>query len=249
MYAAACRSALLIGVVGLFAADVGAESPMHQKKPVKLLSTVHATYRMTQQDEEIGTERFERRTYDDNRVVYDVTSTARMVGATMSRKSNLVVDEEGHFPRLFRTDQTIAQPTDTVQIAFTVDLYSNVAVVGSETPGRTDSRRVVVPAGVPVVEIGMAYSWYQILFWADRETRDHQRIQWLDPQRAVVESGEIFVAEERTIDVLGKKTPVVVFNAERERLGAATLYVDAAGRLVRCEQNLTIFELVEWTEK
>lgn len=249
MFATGCRSAVVLGVLGLIAPGAGAETPMHQKKPVQLLSTVNATYRMVQQDEEIGTEGFERRTYDDNTVIYDVVSSARMTGAVYSYRSKLVVDEESYFPRSFRSDKTIAQPTDTMQIAFTVDLFSNVAVVGSEMRGRADSRRLVVPAGLPIVEVGAAYCWYQILFWTDRTTQDRQRFQWLDPQRIAVENGEIFRSGEETIVVLGKKTPVVVFKAERERLGAATLYVDAAGRLVRCEQNVTVFELVEWTEK
>jgi hypothetical protein len=50
---------------------------------------------------------------------------------------------------------------------------------------------------------------------------------------------------EDTLTVLGKKTPVAVFAAEREALGETTLYVDGAGLIVKCEQNMSTFELVE----
>lgn len=249
MSATACRSVIVAGVLCFAASGAGAETPMHQKKPVKLLSTVQAKYRKVQQDQEIGSETFERRTYDDNTVVYEVSGTALMGGVLLSTRSTLVVEEESYFPRSLRSEQTVAQQTDTLRIAFSVDMYSNVAVVGSDVRGRKDSRRLVVPVGLPFVEVGAAYSWEQILFWTDPDTRDRQRIQWLDPQMGSVESGEIFLSGEETIVVLGKKTPVSVFKAERERLGPAVLYVDADRRLVRCEQNVTLFELVEWTEK
>lgn len=248
MCAAVCRSALV--VIALLAAGAArAETPMHQKKPVKLLSTVSATYRLVQGDEEIGRERLERRVYDDNTIVFDIESGARMAGATYNFTTRLVLDEESYFPRSFRSDRAVVQAADTMHFTYTVEMFSNVAVVASEIAGRTDSRRIVVPTGLPVVELGAAYSWYQITFWTDLASRDHQRFQFLDPQRMVVEGGEIFVAEERTIEVLGKQTAVTVLKAERERLGPAILYVDEARRIVRCEQNVTIFELVEWIEK
>ena len=249
MSAAGWCSAVLLGLSGLVVSAARAESPMHHKVPVRLLSTVHASYRLVQQGEKIGMESIDRRTYDNNTVTYDMAGTARLAGALFSKNSNLVLDEESYFPRSFRSDQTILRQEDTTSISFTVDMFSNVAVVGSEMRGRTDSRRLVVPVGIPIVEVGAVYSWYEILFWVDSTSRERQRIQWLDPQRGVVEDGEIFFSGEQTIDVLGKKTPVTVFKAERERLGAAALYVDAAGRIVRCEQNVTVFELVEWTEK
>jgi len=250
MFAPGCRSAfVVVALLAACAAGARAESPMHQKKPVRLLSTVHGGYRLIQQDSEIGQERFERRTYDDNTVIYDVVSTANMGGATLSSVVRLVVDEESYFPRSFKSERTIAQATDTTRIAYTAEVFSNVVVVSSDIRGRTDSRRIVVPAGLPIVELGTVYGWYEILFWVNLSSPDHQRFQWLDPQRNVVESGEIYVAGEQTMDVLGKKTPVVVLKAERERVGPATLFVDAGRRIVRCEQNVTVFELVEWTDK
>lgn len=249
MCAAGYRSAIVVGLFCAIAPAASADSPVHEKKPVKLLSTVNGTYRMVLENQEVGRETFQRRTYDNNTVSWDVLTKARMSGADFVTRSSLVVDEESYFPRSFRSDKTIVHATDTLQVAFTVDLFSNVAVVGSEAQGKAGSRRLVVPTGVPVVELGAAYSWYQILFWTDGRSQNRQRIQWLDPQRGEVEDGEIFLTGQQTIDVLGKKTAVSVFKAERERLGSAILYVDSERRLVRCEQNVTVFELVEWTEK
>ncbi len=248
MFATVCRSVVLVCLIGLPAA-VRADNPMHQKRPVKLLAAADATYRIVQQDQEIGREHMERRVYDDNTVIFDVESSALMGGATYSFKSSLVLDEESYFPRSYRSARTIAQPVDTLEISYAVDMFSNVAVVGSDMQGRTDSRRVVVPVGVPLTELGAVYSWYQILFWTDFSSRDRQRFQWLDPQRGVVESGEIYLTGEQTLEVMGKKMTVSVLKAERERLGSAILYVDDARRIVRCEQNITLFELVEWSEK
>jgi len=249
MFAPGCRSTLVAVLLAVGAGAVRAETPMHQKKPARLLSTVHAGYRLVQQDQEMGTERFERRTYSDNTVIYDVSSRANMGGVTILGNAQLVLEEESYFPRSFRSVRDMVQANDTTRITYTADVYSNVVVVGSEMRGKTDSRRVVVPAGVPIVELATVYSWYQILFWTDLTSPDHQRFQWLDPQRNVVESGEIYVAGKQTIEVLGKKTEVSVLKAERERMGPAQLYVDSQRRIVRCEQNVTVFELVEWSEK
>jgi len=249
MFATGCRNALPVALLVLCAGGVRAETPMHQKKPEQLLSTVHARYRMVQQDQEMGTESFDRRTYSDNTVVFDVTSTARMSAVTLFGNAQLVLEDESYFPRSFRSERDMVQTTDTTRITYTAEVFSNVVVLESDMRGRKDTRRVVVPAGVPIVELAAVYSWYQILFWTDLTTRDHQRFQWLDPQRNVVESGEIYVAGKQTIKVLGKETPVTVLKAERERMGPAQLYVDSQRRIVRCEQNVTVFELVEWSEK
>jgi hypothetical protein len=248
MFAPGSRSAIAALLLAACALNARADTPMHQKKPVRLLSTVHATYRLVQQDSEVGTERVERRTYDDNTVTYDVTSVIRMGPATISSKAHLVLDDDSYFPRSYRNEQVIEHGADTTSITYTAEVYSNVVVVGSDMQGRTDARRIVVPAGLPIMDLGNVFGWYQIVFWTDLSTTDRQRIQWLDVQRGRIESGEIYVAGEQTIDILGKKTPVSVLKAERERVGPAQLYVDSQKRIVRCEQNVTLFELVEWTE-
>jgi hypothetical protein len=170
-------------------------------------------------------------------------------GVTMTVKSEMVVEEESYFPRSYRAAKTITQPTDVFEHVVTVDMYANVAVLGSELKGSKDTRRVVVPAGTAISEVGMLYPWYQLLFWIDPKSDVRQRIQWIDPGSAVIDSGEMYAAGQATIDVLGKKTKVTVYKAERERLGEATLYVDAKKRIVKAEQNMVTYRLVEWSEE
>jgi hypothetical protein len=222
---------------------------MHQKKSVELLATVRASYSLQQQDQVIGKEDIEKRTFNNNTVIYEVVGSAVMSGVLMLQQTTLELDEESYFPRAYRSDRTVVQAADTTHIIFTVDMFSNVAVVGSNMRGRVDSRRVVVPTGTPIMDIGTVYGWYEVLFWVDLASRQRQRIQWLDPGRGLVENGEVYFVGEQSMEVLGKQIPVTVFKAERERIGEAVLYVDASRRIVRCEQNVTVFELTEWYEQ
>ena len=95
----------------------------------------------------------------------------------------------------------------------------------------------------------MLYPWYQLLFWIDPSSEARQRIQWLDPSSGAVDTGEMYVAGQTTIDVLGKKTKVTVYKAERQRLGSATLYVDAKKRIVKAEQSMLTYRLDVWSEE
>ena len=88
-----------------------------------------------------------------------------------------------------------------------------------------------------------------MLFWIDPKDAGRRKFQWLDPSSGAVESGEIYVAEPETIEVLGKKTPVTVYKAERERLGPAVIYVDKKKRIVKIEQNLMNYRLDQWSEE
>ncbi len=249
MFAVGWRSVIPVVLAGVLVTAAAVGEPVRHRRPVELLSTVEARYRLMQEDREIGGESFLRRTFDDNRVEFDSKLTTTMGGIRFEQRSVLVLEDESYFPSTFRTDKVIEQPDDTLRFTFTTDMFANVAVIGSEMRGRSDSRRLVVPVGIPIVEVGALYCWYPILFWVDFESQDRQRIQWLDPQSARIDEGEIYLSGIETIDVLGKKTPVSVFKVERERLGPAKLYVDSRKRIVRCEQNMNVFELMEWTEK
>jgi hypothetical protein len=123
-------------------------------------------------------------------------------------------------------------------------MFSNVAVMTSTLHGQAGSKRLVVPTGVPVEDLGVIAYLYQALFWYDKETGGEQRFQYLDPIGGEVHSGDIKMDPDTTIPVLKKKTKVSVFQIERERFGPATLWVDPKGVIVRGEQNLFIYELV-----
>jgi hypothetical protein len=222
---------------------------MHPTKEASVVSTARAEYAIVQEGQEAGRESVTRRTFDDNTIHFDAENTIRNVAVTLTIKSRLTIEEESYFPRAYRADKIIAQPGEEMEHAITVDMYANVAVLGSELRGRKDSRRVVVPVGTAIQEVGMLYPWYQLLFWIDPKADGRQRIQWLDPSTGKVESGELYVAGEETLDVLGKKTRVTVYKAERERLGPATLYVDQKRRIVKAEQNMSIYRLEKWSEE
>jgi hypothetical protein len=167
----------------------------------------------------------------------------------MGQTARLILEEETFFPRSYRARKWVFQATDTVRMNYAVDVYANVAVVTSEIRGQPAEHRVVVPTGVPIVEVGSLFCWYELMFWVEKDKPDRQRIQWLDPTLPRLDGGEIRVAGSDTVMVLGKETPVTVYKAERERLGPATLWVDAGKRIVRCEQNATTYDLVDWSEE
>lgn len=246
MFEPVWRSAL--AVIMLATGTAGA--PMREPTAVKLLSTSHSAFRIVQGGREIGEEAFDKRTYNNNTIVFQATMTlAPAPGVNLDESVDLTLEEESYFPRSFRSSKKIAQGAESFTHTISVDMYANVAVVESELRGTRETRRVVVPAGIAVQSVGAVFYWYQTLFWYDREQGGRQRFQWLDPVSTVLGSGEIRMTGEETLVVLGKKTKVAVFNAEREKLGASTIYVDAKGRIVKCEQNMTTFELVEQSDK
>jgi hypothetical protein len=250
MFEAGWRSGVTAAAAIALATGALADTPMHQKKAVKLLSSSHSAYRLVQGEREVGKESFERSTYSDNTIEIRADLTlAPAPDARVEQKVDLKLEEESYFPRSFRSTKTVIHGSGQFDHTISVDMFANVAVIGSTIRGASQTRRVVVPAGVAVQELGAVFYWYQTLFWYDRELGGRQRFQWLDPVSGTVGSGEIVLAREETLKVLGKNTKVAVFTAEREKLGEATLYVDAKGRIVRCEQNMTTFELVEHTEK
>jgi hypothetical protein len=234
----------------LFATTVAiAAPPMHPTKEPSVVATVRSTYAIIQADQQVGHETTTRRVFDNNTIRFEAETVVQNGAVMLTNRSNLTIEEESYFPRAYRADKTIKQPQEEFVHTLTVDMFANLAVLGSELRGAKDTRRVVVPTGTAIQEVGLLYPWYQLLFWVDPANEGRQRIQWLDPTSGAIDAGELFAAGRETIDVLGKKTPVTVYKAERERLGAATLYVDAKKRIVKAEQNMMIYRLDEWSEE
>ena len=244
-----CRSVPGAVVLGLAAWPALAAPPMHATKEPSVVSTARAKYTIVQEDREVGHESVMRRVFDNNTIRFEAEDVVTNPAVTMTVKSEMLLEEESYFPRSYRAEKTIAQPTDTFVHTITVDMFANVAQLGSELRGTKDSRRIVVPAGIAIQEVGMVYPWYQLLFWVDPTNDARQRFQWLDPSSGAVDTGEMYVTGQTTIDVLGKKTKVTVYKAERQRLGSATLYVDAKKRIVKAEQNMLTYRLDEWSEE
>lgn len=243
------RSLRTLALGALLASSALAAPPMRASKDAGVVSIARARYALLQGDQEVGHESMTRRIFDDNTIRFEAENVVRAAMVTMTARSELMVEEESHFPRSYRVEKTIAQPEEEIVHRLTVDMFANVAVLGSELRGTRDSRRVVVPAGTAIQEVGQLYSWYQLLFWIDPSLQGRQKIQWLDPSSGAIASGELYVVGPATVEVLGKQTPVTVYKAERERLGEASLYVDAKRRIVRLEQNMMVYRLDEWSEE
>jgi hypothetical protein len=162
----------------------------------------------------------------------------------VNEKIDLTLEEESYFPRSLQSVRTMSHGSESFDHKVSVEMFANVAVIGSEIRGVADTRRIVVPTGLAIQGIGALLYWYQTLFWYDKELGGRQRFQWLDPVTGNVGSGEIRLVREETLKVLGKKTKVAVFSAEREGMDEAALYVNAKGLIVKCEQNMSTFELV-----
>jgi hypothetical protein len=218
----------------------------HQKKPVKLTSTLVTEYRIVQDKKPMGKERIEKKVFDNNTVVFTIDGElAYGPGVMMKQHCELTVEEESYFPRTLHITKSVSQPDgQTFDHKIDVEMFSNVAVVTSMLRDQAGSRRAVVPTGVAIQDLGVLGYLYQTLFWYDKDTGGDQRFQYLDPIGVEVHSGDIKMEPETTISVLKKKTKVSVFQVERERIGAATVWVDSKGVIVRGEQNLFVYELV-----
>lgn len=232
-------------VVALLCAPVSAEGP-HKRRTPALTSTQRTEYRIVQDKAEKGRETIEKKVFDNNTVVF--TIDAVMVygpGLSMTQHIELTVEEESFFPRALHVLKTVTQPDSTsFEHRIDVEMVSNVAVVGSKINDKGTTRRVVVPTGVAVADVGVLGYLYQTLFWYDRELQGGQRFQWLDPISVTVSGGELALEKEESMAVLGKKTRVNKFTLEREKLGPATVWVDGQGTIVRGEQNFMVYELV-----
>jgi hypothetical protein len=194
----------------------------------------------------MGTEKIEKKTFDNNTILFTVDAVLVYApGFTMTQHCELTVEEESYFPRTIHIKKTIAQPNaESFVHSIDVEMFSNVAVVNSMLRGEAGSKRLVVPTGVAIQDVGVLAYLYQTLFGYDKESGGEQRFQWLDPVAVEVHSGDIKMDPETTISVLKQKTKVSVYQVDREKLGAATLWVDSKGVIVRGEQNMFVYELV-----
>jgi hypothetical protein len=219
---------------------------VHQRTQASVTSTERCEYRILQGKEEKGREIVEKRVFSNNTVAFLIEATMTYgPGLTMSQHIELTVEEESFFPRTLHIRKQVMQPDSTsFEQRVDVELFSNVAVVTSRLNNQENSRRVVVPTGLAMSDVGVLGYLYQFLFWYDRESGGGQRFEWLDPVTVNINGGEIKWAKEETIPVLGKKTRVDVFMLERDKIGPATVWVDARGDIVRGEQNQFVFELL-----
>jgi hypothetical protein len=239
---AAAIAAASVAIAPAFAEGM---SP-HHKKPVKLESTLVTEYRIVQDKKKMGSEKVTKQTYDNNTIVLTIDATMTYgPGVTMDQHCELTLEEESYFPRTLHIKKTVKQPDGQgFTHSIDIEMFSNVAVVTSMLRDQAGNKRVVVPTGVSIEDLGVLGYLYQTLFWYDKESGGEQRFQWLDPVMVEVRSGDIKMDPQTTISVLNKKTKVSVYQIDRERIGPATVWVDSKGVIVRGEQNMFVYELV-----
>jgi hypothetical protein len=217
-----------------------------QRKVGKVTSTLRTQYRIVQDSKERGTETIEKKIFDDNTILYTMDATMKYgPGIGMDQHVELTVEEESYFPRVLHVRKKVMQPDSTsFEHVLDVEMFSNVAVLSSAMNKQGSSKRVVVPTGTSIIDVGILGYMYQTLFWYDRELGGEQRFQYMDPISGGVSGGVLKLEKEETIRVMGKKSKVSVFQVEREKLGPAKLWVDKQGTIVRGEQNMFTYELV-----
>ena len=217
-----------------------------QRKVAKLSSTQRTEYRIVQDKKERGRETVEKKVFDNNTILYTIDATLVYgPGVGMNQHVELTVEEESYFPRALHVRKNVVQPDSTAfEHVLDVEMYSNVAVLSNKMNEQGSSKRVVVPTGTSIIDVGILGYLYQSLFWYDRDLGGEQRFQFMDPISGGLSGGVLKLEKEETISVLGKKAKVAVFQIERDKLGPATLWVDKQGTIVRGVQNMFIYELV-----
>src|SRR5262245_35251299 len=161
-----------VAILLVSSAAFAAGSGPHQKKPVKLTSTTVAEYKITQEKKVMGKESVEKKVFDNNTIVFTMDSEmAYGPGVTMQQHVELTVEEESFFPRTAHIVKVVSQPDGTsFEHKIDVEMFSNVAVVTSMLRDQAGGRKLVVPTGVGIQDLGVLGYLYQSLFWYDKET-------------------------------------------------------------------------------
>jgi len=237
-------------MIWLPASAARGETP-HQRSEASLRSTLVTEYRIMKQgdkanDVKVGSETVEKKVFNNNTVVFNIVAVMTYgEGVSMTQHIELVLEEESFFPRTLKVEKTVSQgEKGDFDQEISVEMFSNLAVVRSKLGGKESERRIVVPTGIAITDVGVLGYLYQTLFWYDRKLGGKQRFEYLDPVGVAIQSGEMTVDGEETILVMGKKIKTTVFKLVRDKLGPATLWLDADGVIVQGEQNFFKYELV-----
>jgi hypothetical protein len=234
-------------------ATLAAAQPMRGDKPPrpprKALDVTRWSYSIVQGGEEKGTESGVKTEYSDNTISFDVALDITPAEDTgMKETVDLTLQADSYFPLRLSMVKKIRVSDSNTELDTDIEMFANLAVIKTTTPGSSGTRRVVVPTGGAFVETGMVYSYYQLLFWYDRGLGGWQNFDALDVASGKVESTGLFLSGQDTVTVSGTEYPVDVFKLRRQKF-EVTLYVDNQGRMVRVEQNLMTFDLTDWSHE
>jgi len=219
-----------------------------EKRPRQLVRAMTFTYSITQADQEIRNETFTRTEYDDNSLHFKATVEMKMThGADITTSSELLLEEESHYPLEYHVSRNIKQATVEFVQETDIAMVSNVAVIHSVVRGVEQSNRMVLPTGTAIVDMNSVFHFYQPLYWYNREIAGVQSFNVLDPMTKSHYSASLRYQEEETLDIAGLQIQASRYEYTREKI-SALISVDADGRIVRVEQGFMIFELTDWSE-
>lgn len=219
-----------------------------EKRPRQLVRAMTFTYSITQADQEIGNETFTRTEYDDNSLFFKATVKMQMAhGADITTDSELLLEEESHFPLEYHSTRNIKQATVEFTQVADIEMVSNVAMIHSVVRDVEQSTRMVLPTGTAIVDMNSVFHFYQPLYWYNRERAGVQSFNVLDPMTKTHYSASLRYQEEETLDIAGIQTQTSRYEYSRDKI-KALISVDADGRIVRVEQGFMIFELTDWSE-
>jgi hypothetical protein len=219
-----------------------------QKRPRQLVRAETDTYVILQADQEVGRENVVRSDYDDNSIQFDAEIGMQMAhGALIKTVSNLLLEEDSHFPLNYRMERNVEQETMSIEQVTAIEMFANVAVITSEMQGTEQVLRKVLPTGTAVVDMMAAHHYYQPLYWYNKDDGGVQIFNVLDPLTRQQYSASLRLQQEETIEVGGRRIEAERYEYKRNQL-TAQVWVDADNRIVKVEQGFMVFLLEKQAE-
>jgi len=241
--------ALLLAALPV-ASWAGQGEGMRQRKPRELVRSTHSTYRVLDAGTEIGTETVTQEVYGDNTVQFRSSGTTRPAeGIERVTETELLLEGESYFPIRFGMRKVLrrAEPAKDIEHVIDMEMFANVAVIRTNLGSREDTTRVVLPTGTAIINIELVYLYCQVLFWYDEALGGRQNIGVFDPVSRQVTQATLRHQNDETAVIGGKEERAAVYVLE---MGPAsvTLFVGAAGRILKATQEELTYELAEWSD-
>jgi hypothetical protein len=246
--AALCVLATALALSGAAAARAQTRSQM-QLVEKKLVAERTAVYRITQEGRELGREEITVRTYNTNTVVYEARiSLQHTEDAGYDEVTRLELEEDSHFPRAFTMKRDMHHGDMQVEHSVAVEMFTNLAVIETHLRESSERYHVVVPSGSTIMETGALHVLEPLLAIYSDDVGGSQAVQVFDALSRRVERVVVQRAGSEDVTVGGQTVSAVVYTVEREKF-PIKLFVDGEHRVVRCEMNMMVYDLVSWERR
>jgi hypothetical protein len=240
---------LAVAALALAAAVIPAAAQTRSQMQIlekKLVEAHTATYRITQGENEIGSEAVTVRTFNTNTVVYEARITIHHTDDIgYDETSRLEVEEDSYFPRAFATTREMWHADARFTHSVSVEMFGNLAVADTRLRDKTERRRLVVPAGTAIVATGVLHLFEQLLAVYNEETGGRQSFQLLDALTSRTEQVVVGRVGPEETSVAGETVATTMYTVDREKF-TVKIFVDDGGRVVRGEMTMMVYELVSW---